>query len=422
VPVAHRGEQDLIAFPSSSAEVAELVGTAANDGVAVIPVGTSQRAPGANSPADKARLFLDFKRMRHVLRLDETSLVVHVQAGLTAVELEEILSRRGLSVGDYPPSSLSSTIGGLLAVRTPGKSSRRHGFIEDAVLGISAVLANGRTIHTKVAPRRASGPDLARAICGSEGTLGLITSAVLRIHRRPESRFFSAYRLPGLAEALSAINLALREEAAPAAMRAYDGNEAAVRLGANICEHDEGVLVAATAGPTDLAMCDRDLIASAVEAFGGSTLPEEVAQTWWRLRVGQDKSRAPLPRLQVSATPSKQNHVYLKALEAARDAGYRARAYASRFDIDGGIIFFTLTNSDGEVATGTRADTALELVAQAAADAGGYLLGARNEALLPYFEELRKRLDPLGIMNPGAVATVALSDVRPEPQSGPQRG
>src|SRR5919202_1262432 len=102
--------------------------------------------------------------------------------------------------------------------RTPGKSSARHGFFEDAVVGVSAVLADGRTVHTRVAPRRATGPDLARALCGSEGTIGFITSAVLRIHPRPESRLVAAYVLPSLDAAVSAVYLALREEAAPSGL------------------------------------------------------------------------------------------------------------------------------------------------------------------------------------------------------------
>src|SRR5439155_859160 len=122
--------------------------------------------------------------------------LAQAQAGITGLALEKILVPRGLTIGDYPPAVLMSTIGGILAVRTPGKSSARHGFFEDAVVGVSAVLADGRTIHTRVAPRRSTGPDLARALCGSEGTVGFITSQVLRIHVRPESGLVAGYHLP----------------------------------------------------------------------------------------------------------------------------------------------------------------------------------------------------------------------------------
>src|SRR5262249_43636367 len=89
----------------------------------------------------------------------------------------------GLPPPALPPSVLRSTLGGMLSVRTPGKSTPRHGILEDAVLGVSAVLADGRAVHTRVAPRRATGPDLGRAFLGSEGALGIVTGVVLRIHR-----------------------------------------------------------------------------------------------------------------------------------------------------------------------------------------------------------------------------------------------
>ncbi len=173
--------------PDSAAEVAEVVRRAAAARAAIDPVGAGARRTGDPASA-RPRVLVSTRRLDHVLQLDETSLLVHVQAGLTGSELERILSPRGLTLGDYPPVVLTSSIGGILAVRTPGKSSARHGFFEDAVVGVSAVLADGRSVHTRIAPRRSTGPDLARALCGSEGTIGLLTSAVLRVHPKPEAR------------------------------------------------------------------------------------------------------------------------------------------------------------------------------------------------------------------------------------------
>ncbi|HTM23476.1 MAG TPA: FAD-binding oxidoreductase, partial [Kofleriaceae bacterium] len=332
--------------PGSAAEVAEIVRSAAAAGVAVIPVGNAARAPRTRL-GDRPRLFVDLRRMNHVLHLDETSLVAHVQAGLSGLALERLLGPRGLSVGDYPPAALGSTIGGLLAVRTPGKSSPRHGFLEDAVLGVSAVLADGRTVHTRVAPRRSTGPDLARAFLGSEGTLGIITSAVLRIHRRPEARFLAAWALPGVGHAVAAMHLAMREDAAPAAMRVYDHAEALVHVGP-VCEPGEAVLAVATAGPTDLAACDRDLVDSAVSAIGGRRLAEEVALAWWKRRTGQVTEPAlPMPSLQVCASPSREAAVYDAVCAAAGAAEAAARAHIARFDADGAVLYFTFTTADG---------------------------------------------------------------------------
>ena len=392
--------------PGSAAEIAELVQLAGRYHIAIIPVGAGARPLNTAKLGDRRRFFLHIKRLRHVLHLDETSLTVHVQAGLTALALEKILSPRGLSMGEYPPSTLGSTLGGLLAVRTPGKSSRKHGFIEEAVLGLSAVLADGRTVHTRVAPRRATGPDLARAVCGSEGTVGIITSVVLRIHRKAETRYLSAYALPDIDSALAAVRLALREEAAPSALCVYDEPEARVRLDGRFIAAGEAMLVAATTGPTDLAACDRDLIHSAISAAGGRQLDDDVGERWWRLRTGKDTRRAalPLPTLQVSATPSQQTAIYNAVIKAARGAGVNARARAARFDSDGAVFFFTTTVADGdEPLAADRATAIRESLESAASDAGAFLLGTTNVQLEPYFEDLRRILDPHDIMNPGAL-------------------
>ena len=128
-------------------------------GAAVHPVGAGGRPSRINDPrGDRPRVFVSTERLDQVLQLDEQSLLVHAQAGLTGLDLERILAPRGLSIGDYPPVVLTSSLGGIIAVRTPGKSSARHGFFEEAVVGVSAVLADGRTVHTRVAPRRVDRP------------------------------------------------------------------------------------------------------------------------------------------------------------------------------------------------------------------------------------------------------------------------
>lgn len=406
VPVEPGDEPAWLVRPGSAAEIAELLRLCQRLRIAAIPVGNASRAPRNAPLRDRARVFIDCRRMDHVLHLDETSLVVQVQAGLSGLALERILAPRGLSLGNFPPAALGSTIGGLLAVRTPGKSSPRHGFFEDSVIALSAVLADGKTIHTRVAPRRSSGPDLCRALCGSEGTLGFITAAVLRIRRRPEARFLTAYAVPSFEAGLAAVRLALREEAAPAAIRVYDPGEAAAHLGDTFSgEPDEAVMVAATAGPTDLAACDRDLVASAAEAVGGRALENDVAIVWWRRRTGRSDVAAVMPpTLQVSAPQSRQLAVYRAVLEAAEGRGTGARAHASRFDAHTGVLFFTLFHpGTGEALPAAEAIATRRVCEAAAAGAGADILGQKSGALDRYFERLRARLDPNGIMNPGVL-------------------
>ncbi|MEZ4399727.1 MAG: FAD-binding oxidoreductase [Kofleriaceae bacterium] len=396
-PVA--GQHAWLVAPGSPAEVADVIRASAAAGAAVVPVGAGFRAARVKSLGDRARVHVATERLDQVIQLDEASLLCHVQAGLTGAALEQVLAPRGLSLGDYPPSILGSTIGGLIGVRTPGKSSARHGFFEDAVAGVSAVLADGRTIHTRVAPRRSTGPDLARALSGSEGTLGFITAAVLRIHRRPEVRLLAAFVLPSVDAAIAAAFLALREECAPAGLRIVDAAEARRHFPETALADGEAVVVAATAGPTDLAACDRDLIASAALAEGGRPADVALAERWWKRRLGLEPIPGPAPTFQVSAGP---RHL-AAAYHAIRAAVPGARLHVSRFDLDGAVLFATLVDEAGAALTGPAAAAAHAAAEAAATAAGAWLLGARPTAMAPYLAALRAALDPHGIMNPGAL-------------------
>lgn len=385
------------ASPSSASEVSQLAECAARHDATLIPVGKGGRSTPTDDP--RPRILLNMGRMNHVLHLDPTSLVVHAQAGITGLVLEQLLNKRGLTLGAFAPAGLGSTLGGLIAVRTPGKSSRQHGTLEDMVLGVSAVLSDGRTVHTRVAPRRASGPDFARILCGSEGTLGIITSAHLRVHKLPESRLLAAFRLPNMEEAFTAVRLAMREEASPAALRIYDGAEALAHLG-EVCQGSEALLVAATAGPTSLAACDRDLIASAAFAVGGKKTREDIAVAWWNRRNGNvDWDEPPPPNLQVSATPRMLSPVYDAIRVTSDELGLTCRAHASRFDKDGGVLFASIENAEGEMLPEDAAEIAT--ISEAAESAGAYLLGKPNASLQKYFDLLRDGLDPKNLLNPG---------------------
>lgn len=389
--------------PGAASEIADIVRLAGSANIAILPFGNAIRPPRQEFLGARPRIFVDLRRMNHIVDLDETSLCVTVQAGLTALALERVLAPRKLSLGEFPPAIMRSTIGGLLSVRTPGKSSTKHGFFEDAVMGVSGVLADGRAVHTRTAPRRASGPDLARALCGSEGTIGIITQAVLRIHRLPESRFLASHRLPSFDRAISAVYLALREDAAPAAMRVFDCHEARRHFGADAVEDGAAILVVATAGPTDLAACDRDLVASAVVAEGGESNGTEYAEAWWALRNGRAEMPGGVPHLQVAAAPGSLRTIFRVVTEMARAAGHTASAHASRFDADGAVLFFSFRDDrdrrlEGEILAGLRANCE-----RAARDSGGFLLGSSTPDIDTYVRQLRTELDPLQILNPGAL-------------------
>jgi len=195
------------------------------------------------------------------------------------------------------------------------------------------------------------------------------------------------------------VYLALREEAAPSGLRIYDAVEARRHFDNSPIPAGAALLVAATAGPTDLAACDRDLITSAVIAEGGTPSDNGLAELWWRRLHAGEPTPGPIPSLQVTATPSKLRIVYHEVVSEMIAKGASARAHISRFDTDGAVIFFTFERG------GEAVDNSLLTVAERAAEAaGGWLLGARAHKLDAYLRALRESIDPDRIMNPGTLA------------------
>ena len=119
-----------------------------------------------------------------------------------------------------------STVGGWLACRGAGQYSTRYGKIEDMVIGLEVVLADGRIVHTEgKGPRAATGPNLTQLFVGSEGTLGVITEARLRIHPVPPAQERRAFGFSSFAAGLEACRKILRRGATPAVLRLYDQTE-----------------------------------------------------------------------------------------------------------------------------------------------------------------------------------------------------
>ena len=118
-----------------------------------------------------------------------------------------------------------STVGGWLACRGAGQLSTRYGKIEDIVVGLDVVLADGTLIHTGGNPREAAGPDLNQVFVGSEGTLGVIVGARLRAHPPPPHERRAAYAFASFEDGLDACRRILRRGATPAVLRLYDAIE-----------------------------------------------------------------------------------------------------------------------------------------------------------------------------------------------------
>src|SRR6202046_4771083 len=185
---------------------------------------------------------LDLTALDGLVQVDETSLTADARAGLFGPDSEPARARvgPGYTLGHWPQSMDLSTVGGWLACRGAGQYSTRYGKIEDMVIGLEVVLADGRVVRTEgKGPRAATGPNLTQLFVGSEGTLGVITEARLRIHPLPAAQERRAFGFSTFAEGLEACRRILRRGATPAVLRLYDQTESE----RNFDEGDTNVLI-----------------------------------------------------------------------------------------------------------------------------------------------------------------------------------
>jgi alkyldihydroxyacetonephosphate synthase len=212
-----RPQPGLVVWPEHAEQVEALLAVARREGISLVPYGAGSGVCGAVRTSPRS-IVVDTKRLTE-LTVDRERGVVEVGAGVLGVDLEAVLERQGLTVGHFPSSILCSTVGGWLAARGAGQCSSRYGKIEDMVESADCVLGTGDSVRFK---RRSGGPNPLDLLIGSEGTLGLITSARLRLHPAARQRAFAAYRLPSFEVGAEAMRQIMQAGLRPAVMRLYD--------------------------------------------------------------------------------------------------------------------------------------------------------------------------------------------------------
>ena len=222
---------DLVAYPRAEADVDALLDWAAGQGVAVVPYGGgSSVVGGVEYRGDAPWLSLDTARLAGV-EVDDVNRIARAGGGVFGPALEDRLRPAGLTLRHYPQSFEFSTVGGWVATRAGGHFATGPTHIDDLVHALRVVTPAG-VVETARVPASGAGPDPARLFLGSEGTLGVVSAAWLRVRPRPRFTAAATLRFAGYGDSLDAVRAVAQSGLAPSNCRLLDPLEAALHAGA----------------------------------------------------------------------------------------------------------------------------------------------------------------------------------------------
>lgn len=203
---------DAVVSPKSHDEIVRIVGYCNVEKIPIVPAGGQSSVTGALQ-APLGGIALDMmKHMNKVLRISPSNKTVTVQAGISGPALEDELNRHGFSCGHFPQSFEYSTVGGWISAKGAGQASTGYGKIEDMVVALKIATPAG-VIETKEYPRTAQGWDIFRLFIGSEGTLGIITEAILNIHNyQPQNTAYASFICKSFVQAVTSMQKIIQSE------------------------------------------------------------------------------------------------------------------------------------------------------------------------------------------------------------------
>jgi alkyldihydroxyacetonephosphate synthase len=218
---------DLVALPRDESEIEAVLSWAESEGAAVIPFGGGTSVVGGVEPrlGERPVVSLDLRRLDRVLEIDSSSLAARIQAGATGPGLEAQLRERGLTLRHFPQSFEYSTLGGWIATRAGGHFATLHTHIDDLVESVRAITPRG-TWESRRLPGSGAGPSPDRALIGSEGILGAIAEAWVRVRPRPEFKLSCGVEFDDFLAAAAAVRAISQSGLHPSNCRLLDALEA----------------------------------------------------------------------------------------------------------------------------------------------------------------------------------------------------
>ena len=260
---------DIVARPTNESEIQQIFEWCSDAGVAVIPFGGGTSVVGGVEPrvgsGFDGTLSMDMAAFGKVLEVDPISRSARIEGGATGPSLEAQLAKHDLTLRCYPQSFEFSTLGGWVATRAGGHFATAETHIDDLVESVRAVTPVG-VWESRRLPGSGAGPSPDRMLVGSEGTLGAITSAWVRVRPKPQSRAQTAVRFATFAAASDAVREVVQSGLRPANLRLLDPSEAAL-TGAG--DGSRAILVVGFEAATRSVETEMDQALALCKAHGG---------------------------------------------------------------------------------------------------------------------------------------------------------
>ena len=415
-------EPFLVTVPGTYEEVAEVVKLANKYIIPLVPYGLGSGGAGGALPAPNG-ITIDLKRLNKLLEIDKISGLATAQAGMNGEYFEAELNKRRLTLGHFPQSLTISSVGGWLACRSAGQASSRYGKIEDMVVGLKAVLPDGRFLEVRPVPRRSAGPSVKDIFVGSEGTMGIILEGTFRVLPYPERESIHAVGFKDYLTALEALRKIMQSELRPAVVRLYDEHESRAKI-ANFPEYANHpcLCMLTFMGLKDLVEVEERLALAICKELGGVEGNPEPVYKWMERRY-EALSHKPIferrmmDTVEISAPWTALPEIYEGMMEVVHtvDPEADAGAHWSHMYPDGGCMYMTFKFSAPEDSpTAAKHGEIWEGVMQVCLKAGGSISHHHG---IGYFrgkwlveelntghdllQTLKDSIDPKNIMNPG---------------------
>lgn len=415
---------EAVVFPQSHAQVREIVRLANRHRLPLTPRAAGSGNVGGALPTPGS-VVVSFECMTRVLEFNPDDRLIVVEAGVVTDEIDRLAKTAGLMYAPDPGSGAYCRIGGNLAMNAAGPRCVKYGATRDHVLGLRAVLGDGREISTGARTTKyATGYDLTRLLVGSEGTLALITEATLRLIPAPERIALLRVCYASNQAACAAVARVMRQPVLPSALefmdrrsieaiRAYGGAE-------GLAAGTQAVLMVAADGAYDDVPRQVEALAHALAGEGlleiqSGFTPEEMALLWTARKSLSHavKQIAPLKINEDVVVPVSCLGALVEAIDRLGEA-YRIPLVAFGHAGNGNLhVNLMVHPDDADEMARARAcrqgliDAVLRLNGTLSGEHGigsekrAFLAQALTADSLALMRELKRLFDPLGILNPG---------------------